>query len=98
MTTCKALTSAALAMMLAACAAAALAGEPSAAGKQPAPVSVNDASTHELESVLGVGPALAERIVRYREAHGPFKTLDDLLFVEGIGEAKLKRLASQLRL
>lgn len=98
MTTRKALASAALALAVAACAAAALAAEPPAGGKQSQLVSVNGASAQELEGVLGVGPALAERIIKYRAAHGPFKTLDDLLLVNGIGEAKLKRLSEQLRL
>jgi competence protein ComEA len=37
----------------------------------------------------GVGPVLAERIVAYRDANGPFQAVEDLLEVPGIGEAKL---------
>lgn len=57
-----------------------------------APVPVNTASASELESLPGVGPVLAGRIVEYRDLHGPFSALEDLLDVAGIGEAKLAAL------
>lgn len=50
---------------------------------------LNTASAPELERLPGIGPALAEEIVGYRSAHGPFEELDDLLNVSGIGPAKL---------
>ena len=53
---------------------------------------LNLASAEELESLPGVGPVLAERIVAYREEHGPFATVEDLLDVPGIGEGKLAAL------
>lgn len=52
-------------------------------------VAVNRASAGELEALPGVGPVLAGRIVAYREQHGPFGVVEDLLAVPGIGEAKL---------
>jgi competence protein ComEA len=52
-------------------------------------VAINAASATELEALPGVGPVLAERIVAYREANGPFRKPEDLLDVPGIGEAKL---------
>jgi competence protein ComEA len=52
-------------------------------------VALNRADAAELEELPGVGPVLAERIVAYREANGPFQTAEDLLEVSGIGEAKL---------
>lgn len=52
-------------------------------------VSVNRASATELETLPGVGPVLAGRIVAYRDQHGPFAVVEDLLGVPGIGEAKL---------
>lgn len=69
-------------------------------GSGPAPptgetgglVSLNLASTSDLETLPGVGPVLAERIVAHRESHGPFQVVEDLLQVPGIGEAKLASL------
>lgn len=52
-------------------------------------VSLNQASASELESLTGVGPVLAARIVAHRDANGPFTAVEDLLDVTGIGEAKL---------
>jgi competence protein ComEA len=52
-------------------------------------VAINRASAEELDALPGVGPVLAERIVSHREEHGPFKTIEDLLQVSGIGESKL---------
>jgi len=55
-------------------------------------VRLNLADAGELEALPGVGPVLAERIVAYREEHGPFAVVEDLLDVPGIGEAKLAAL------
>jgi len=52
-------------------------------------IALNRADAAELEALPGVGPVLAERIVAYREANGPYQTAEDLLEVSGIGEAKL---------
>lgn len=57
-----------------------------------APVDVNRASAAELEELPGVGPATAEAIIAHRDRHGPFGSVDDLLDVRGIGEAKLEQL------
>jgi competence protein ComEA len=70
------------------------AGETSLAGStgQGGPLRLNQATAEDLEALPGVGPVLAERIVAYREEHGPFRTLEDLLDVPGIGESKLASL------
>ena len=60
-------------------------------------VAVNRASASELESLPGVGPVLAERIVSFRDEHGPFVQVEDLLDVPGIGEAKLSSLRDLVR-
>ena len=58
-------------------------------------INVNTASAEELERLPGIGPALAERIVSHRQAHGPFASLDDLTDVPGIGRAKLEALRAE---
>lgn len=55
-------------------------------------VDVNAADAAALETLPGVGPATASAIVAHREQHGPFRQVDDLLAVRGIGEAKLAAL------
>lgn len=60
-------------------------------------IDVNVADAAELESLPGIGPSLAAAIVRHRETHGPFATLDDLIAVAGIGPAKLEGLRDAAR-
>ena len=52
-----------------------------------APVNINSADATEISTSLkGIGMKKAQAIIQYREANGPFKTLDDLIMVKGIGE------------
>ena len=53
------------------------------------PVDINTATAEQLQELMGIGPVLAEKIVAYRAEHGPFASVDELLYVSGIGEAKL---------
>ncbi|MDR7437902.1 MAG: ComEA family DNA-binding protein [Armatimonadota bacterium] len=57
-----------------------------------APVNINTADAARLETLPGIGPILARRIVEYRNRHGPFQRLEDLLQVQGIGPRLLERL------
>jgi competence protein ComEA len=59
-------------------------------------VDLNRASVQELESLPQVGSALAQRIVDFRAKHGPFKSVDDLLKVQGIGEKVLAKLRDRV--
>jgi competence protein ComEA len=59
---------------------------------EPAPIDVNAASAAELERLPRVGPALAQRIVAWRERHGPFGGPDDLRHVRGIGPSTVRLL------
>jgi competence ComEA-like helix-hairpin-helix protein len=56
-------------------------------------IDINLADAVTLEALPGVGPALAQRIVDYRDRHGPFATVQDLQNVRGIGQKALLRLA-----
>ena len=71
------------------------AGAGPTAGGAPAPtgpVDLNTATAEELDSLPGVGPATAAAILGYRTEHGRFSSVDDLLDVRGIGDAKLEQL------
>ena len=59
------------------------------------PVDVNTAAAEELEELSGIGPVLAQRIIDYREANGPFQSVEDLLEVSGIGEATLEKFRDE---
>ena len=56
------------------------------------PVNLNSATLEQLETLDGVGPATAQKIVEYREQHGGFKSVDELDQVSGIGEKRLAAL------
>ncbi|MCB1031726.1 MAG: helix-hairpin-helix domain-containing protein, partial [Acidimicrobiales bacterium] len=55
-------------------------------------VNLNTADEQALDTLPGVGPATASAIIAYRQSDGPFGSVDDLLNVRGIGEAKLEQL------
>lgn len=61
-------------------------------GSTPVVVDLNRAGLAELESLSGVGPATAQAIIDTREARGPFRSVDELLEVDGIGPGKLEEL------
>lgn len=71
--------------------AAAAAG--SAGGSaQSAPVDLNSASAEQIDALPGIGPVTAQKIVDYRQQHGPFTSLDDLDAISGIGPARIENL------
>lgn len=62
------------------------------------PVPINAASVAELEALPGIGPKIAQAIVDYRNAHGPFVSMEAILEVKGIGEATLERIRDLITL
>jgi competence protein ComEA len=70
---------------------------PSGSAAASGPIDLNTADEDALDALPGVGPATAKAIVAYRESHGPFTSVDQLLEVRGIGPAKLDQLADLVR-
>lgn len=69
---------------------------PSAESVLPARVNVNTADLATLETLPGIGPELAQRIIDYRQAHGPFAQIADLLDVPGIGPSTLEKIQEEI--
>jgi len=68
-----------------------------AAGEEKtARINLNTAGVEELTTLPGIGPSYAKRIVEYREKNGPFKRVEDLLNVQGIGEKTLEKIRDKV--
>jgi competence protein ComEA len=61
------------------------------------PVAINRATAKEFESLDGIGPVLASRIVSYRKTNGAFTAIEDLKKVPGIGEITFAKFKEKLR-
>ncbi|MBB6063095.1 competence protein ComEA [Thermosipho japonicus] len=59
-------------------------------------ININEANGKQLEKLPGIGPTKAKRIIEYREKNGKFKSLDELLNVNGIGPKTLKKIKNYL--
>ncbi|MDP4120925.1 MAG: helix-hairpin-helix domain-containing protein [Bacillota bacterium] len=60
-------------------------------------ININTATASDFDQNLtGIGPVIAERIVKYREQHGNFKTIDDIKNVKGIGDALFKKIKDNI--
>ena len=73
-------------------------GEPvlASSGEGSGPISLSRADQETLETLPRIGPATAERIIAWREKNGPFRSVEDLLAVSGIGPATLEGLAEHV--
>ncbi|HET7011273.1 MAG TPA: ComEA family DNA-binding protein [Anaerolineales bacterium] len=58
---------------------------------------LNEATASDLEKLPGIGPGLAQAIIQYRTAHGPFRRVEDLLLVPGIGPSRLAQIRDLVR-
>jgi competence protein ComEA len=61
-------------------------------------VNVNSANSAQLQTLNGIGPSKAQEILKYRKAHGAFKTVDELVNVKGIGPKTLQNMKTQISL
>jgi len=59
-------------------------------------VNINTATSNELQTLRGVGPVMAGRIIEYREKNGPFKNKSDIKKISGIGEKTYESLANHI--
>jgi competence protein ComEA len=69
-----------------------LPGSRAPAPPRRAPVDLNRAGARELDGLPGIGPVIAERIVLQRRRYGPFRGIDELLAVRGVGPRLLERI------
>ena len=61
-----------------------------------AKININTASVGELEALPGIGAAKAEAIVKYREANGNFKKVEDVVLVKGIGDKLFEKISGEI--
>lgn len=59
-------------------------------------VNVNRATLRELQTLPGIGPSLAQRILDYRKKNSPFRRVEDLLIIRGISQAKLDKIRDRI--
>ncbi|HDX9626556.1 TPA: helix-hairpin-helix domain-containing protein [Bacillus cereus] len=70
--------------------------EGAAVSKGEGKVQINAASKEQLEQITGIGSRKAESILKYREEHGPFQKIEDLLEIDGIGVKSLEKIKDQI--
>lgn len=70
--------------------------ESTSTSKEGAKVNINTATQNELDGLPGIGPALAQRIIDFREENGNFKSIEDIQNVKGIGDSKFEEIKDKI--
>lgn len=71
-------------------------GKPGGKADGSGKVNINTADEKELDTLPGIGPAMAKRIIEYRETEGSFQQIEDIKKIRGIGEAKFSKMKDKL--
>ncbi|MEK7203720.1 MAG: helix-hairpin-helix domain-containing protein [Patescibacteria group bacterium] len=64
--------------------------------KQSDKININTANVSELEKITGVGPVIAKRIIDYRNTYGPFKKIEDIKNIKGIGDVNFEKMKDEI--
>jgi competence protein ComEA len=73
------------------------AAEEAPPAKPSAPVDINKANAEQLATVPGIGKVTAEKIIEWRDEHGPFQKVEDLMKVKGIGEKSFEKIRPHVK-
>jgi len=60
-------------------------------------ININDASAEELQRLPHIGPVVASKIIEYRDKFGPFKRVEELMMIDGMSDARFRRIRSLIR-
>ena len=69
---------------------------PSSSSQEGGKVNINTATAEKLDTLPGVGPSIAQRIIDYRTTNGPFQSIEDIKNVKGIGDATFEKLKDKI--
>lgn len=69
---------------------------PTPSPKQSRLININTAGLEELDNITGVGPVIAQRIIDYRNAYGPFQKIEDIKNVKGIGDVTFEKMRNEI--
>ena len=75
---------------------AASSGPPSSGAPAGAPININTATLEELDTLSGIGPVIAQAIIDYRQANGPFTSIEQIKDVRGIGDALFEKIKDRI--
>ena len=76
--------------------AGSLANSSSASNSQDSKININSADESQLETISGVGPSTAKKIIDYREKEGKFSSIEDIKNVSGIGDKKFESMKDSI--